>query len=397
MLRAPEPVPFRSFAEVIAAKQILVCVGSGGVGKTTTAAALALTAARAGKRTLVITIDPAKRLASSLGLAGLGHDIQEVDPAVVGAGMTGAATLSAMMLDQKRAFDEVVERHAKDPTAVQRILANPVYAQVSGSLAGSQEYAAMAKLHELDATGRWDLIVVDTPPTAHALDFLDAPSKLTAAIDSPAIEWFRKMQGGGRSGWSLLGRSGTFVLSRLARFVGSQFLDDLGIFFTEFHDVLGGFRQRAEETFALLRQPRVGFVLVSSPEPMAMREALFFHQRLVASQMPLAGFVVNRIRRHQAAAADQVTPAALERALAAQPAIAALGLSGTSLRMAAEALARGFGEQELLATVDDQALVQLRTAAGPDALIVAVPLAREDIHDVERLIALGDTLTAAPA
>ena len=205
----------------------ILCCGTGGVGKTTTSAVLALSAARLGRKAIVVTIDPAKRLASSLGLAELGHEIQEVAPDLVRAGTTSAASLSAMMLDQKRAFDEVVERHAKDPAAVKRILANPVYAQISGSLAGSQEYAAMAKLHELDATGRFDLIVVDTPPTAHALDFLDAPEKLTQAIDSPAIEWFRKLQGGGRSGWSLLGKTGSFVLARLAKFVGSRFLDDI--------------------------------------------------------------------------------------------------------------------------------------------------------------------------
>jgi anion-transporting ArsA/GET3 family ATPase len=299
-----------------------------------------------------------------------------------------------MMLDQKRAFDEVVERHAKDPAAVKRILENPVYAQISGSLAGSQEYAAMAKLHERDATGRFDLIVVDTPPTAHALDFLDAPEKLTTAIDSPAIEWFRKLQGGGRSGWSLLGKSGSFVLARLAKFVGSQFLDDLGVFFTEFNDILGGFRQRAEETFALLRQPKVGFVLVSSPEPMALREALYFHERLVASQMPLAGFVINRAHLHRPATA---TPAAIERALLASPAVTQLALSGTSIRMAADALAAAHAEQELLATSDDQAMVRVRAAAGPEALVVRVPLAREDVHDVERLVALGQILTAPPA
>lgn len=386
-------MPYRSFADVIADKRILVCVGSGGVGKTTTSAALALAAARAGKRTLVITIDPAKRLASSLGLAGLGHDVAEVDPTLVGAGAPGAASLAAMMLDQKRAFDEVVATHAKDPAAVQRILANPVYAQVSGTLAGSQEYAAMVKLHDLDATGRWDLIVVDTPPTSHAIDFLEAPAKLAAAIDSPAIEWFRKLQGGGRSGWSLLGRSGSFVLGRLAKFVGSRFLDDLGVFFTEFHDILTGFRQRAEETYALLRQDRVGFVLVSSPEPMAMREALAFHQRLTAGAMPLAGFVINRVHLHRPAA---LSVPDLERALAAEPAVAALGLSGTSLRIAAEALHRAHGEQELLAGVDDEALTKLRAAAGAEALIVRVPLAHQDIHDLDRLIALGRTLLTPP-
>ena len=235
-------MPYRSFAQVLAEKQIVVCVGSGGVGKTTTAAALALAAARSGRRTLVITIDPARRLASSLGLAALGHEVQDIPAELVSVGIEGAAPLSAMMLDQKRAFDEVVARHAKDPVAVQRILANPIYAQISSSLAGSQEYAAMATLQELDATRRWDLIVVDTPPTSHALDFLEAPQRLAAAIDSPAIEWFRKLRGGGGGGWSVLGRSGSFVLSRLAKFVGSQFLEDLGVFFTEFNDVLGGFR-----------------------------------------------------------------------------------------------------------------------------------------------------------
>ena len=386
-------MPYRSFAQVIAEKQIVVCVGSGGVGKTTTAAALALAAARAGRHTLVITIDPARRLASSLGLAALGHEVQEIPPSLVAAGGPPVASLSAMMLDQKRAFDEVVERHAKDPVAVSRILANPVYAQISSSLAGSQEYAAMAKLQELDATRRWDLIVVDTPPTTHALDFLEAPQKLAAAIDSPAIEWFRKLRGGSGGGWSMLGRSGAFVLSRLAKFVGSQFLEDLGVFFTEFNDVLGGFRQRAEETFELLRQPRVGFVLVSSPEPVAVREALAFHERLVASRMPLAGFVVNKVHRQRPAT---ITAAALEQRLAAEPAVAALGLSGTSLRMAAEALLAAHAEQELLAEVDRQALETVGRAAGPDALIQPVPLTREDVHDVDRLIALGFMITKPP-
>src|SRR5687767_9513605 len=238
--------------DVLLERRILVCVGSGGVGKTTTAAALALTAARRGKKTLVLTIDPAKLLAASLGLAALGHQLQEFDPALIRPAPGGA--LYAMMLDQKQAFDEVVARHAKVPAAVQRILANPVYAQISGALSGAQEYAAMAKLHDFDRTGDWDLIVVDTPPTAHALDFLDAPQKLTQAIDSPAIEWFRKMQGGSGSGWSVVGKTGSFVIKRLAKFVGSQFLSDLSMFFTEFHDILGGFRQRAEQTFALLRQ-----------------------------------------------------------------------------------------------------------------------------------------------
>src|SRR5262245_25855443 len=289
------PVPARRLVDVLLERRILVCVGSGGVGKTTTAAALAVAAARRGKRTLVLTIDPARRLANSLGLASLGHQVQQVDPALIRRGApSDRGQLWAMMLDQKQAFDEVVARHAKDPDTVRRILANPVYAQISSSLSGAQEYAAMAKLHDFDRSGEWELIVVDTPPTSHALDFLDAPRKLSEAIDSPAIEWFRKLQGGSGSRWSVVGKTGTYVIKRLAKFVGSKFIDDLGVFFTEFNDILGGFRQRAEETFALLRQPRVGFVLVASPEPMAVREALAFHRRLAEAAMPFVGFVVNK-------------------------------------------------------------------------------------------------------
>ena len=381
--------------DVLLERRILVCVGSGGVGKTTTAASLALAAARRGKRTLVLTIDPARRLANSLGLDSLGHQVQQVDQALVRRGApSDRGELWAMMLDQKQAFDEVVARHAKDPAAVARILANPIYSQISGSLAGAQEYAAMAKLHDFDRTGEWDLIVVDTPPTAHALDFLDAPNKLSEAIDSPAIEWFRKLQGQGGSRWSFVGKTGAYVLKRLAKFVGSKFIDDLGVFFTEFNDILGGFRQRAEETFALLRQPRVGFVLVASPEPMAVREALAFHERLVAAGMPFVGFVVNKVFL-----ARPVTqpPAAIEAAVSAHPAVAKLGLSGTSRTMAAQALIQAHGEIETLAVADRRAIDRLRAVGGTTGTLIEVPLQRDDVHDVDRLVALERFLLGDPA
>jgi anion-transporting ArsA/GET3 family ATPase len=378
--------------DVLLERRILVCVGSGGVGKTTTAAALALAAARRGKRTLVLTIDPARRLANSLGLAALGHQVQQVDPALVGRGApSDRGQLWAMMLDQKQAFDDVVARHAKDPAAVQRILANPVYAQISGSLSGAQEYAAMAQLHDFDRTGNWELIVVDTPPTSHALDFLDAPRKLSEAIDSPAIEWFRKLRGGSGSGWSLVGKTGAYVLKRLAKFVGSKFIDDLGVFFTEFNDVLGGFRQRAEETFALLRQPRVGFVLVASPEPMAVREALAFHQRLTEAAMPFVGFVVNKLHPSRPLPAT-ATPAAIEDALAAHPGVATLGVSGTTRAMAAKALLTAHNEIETLATADRRAIGALKAAGGAGTTLVEVPLLRDDVHDIDRLVALEQYL-----
>jgi anion-transporting ArsA/GET3 family ATPase len=389
MLSAIPTVPSR-LLEVLLERRIIVCVGSGGVGKTTTAAALSLAAARRGKRTLVLTIDPARRLANSLGLASLGHQVQEVDRELILRGAGGRGSLHAMMLDQKAAFDEVVARHAKDPAAVQRILANPVYAQISGSLAGAQEYAAMAKLHDFDRTGEWDLIVVDTPPTSHALDFLDAPRKLSEAIDSPAVEWFRKL-GSGKGGWSIVGKTGGFILKRLAKFVGTKFIDDLSIFFTEFNDILGGFRTRAEETFSLLRQPRVGFVLVASPEPMAVREALAFYERLAAASMPFVGFVVNKVYPSRPITA---TAADVEAALAAHPGVAELGLSATSRQMAARALLTAHAEVETLAAADQVALAELRYAGGPDALLVPVPLLRDDVHDVDRLIGLEQYLFA---
>lgn len=378
-------MPPQRLVDVLLSRKILVCVGSGGVGKTTTAASLALGAARRGKRTLVLTIDPARRLANSLGLASLGHDVQQVDPALVRKGAPSqTGELHAMMLDQKQAFDEVVQRHAKDPAAMKRILANPVYAQISGSLAGAQEYAAMAKLHDFDASGKWDLIVVDTPPTAHALDFLDAPRKLSEAIDSPAIEWFRKLQGGS-GGWSLVGKTGGFVLKRLAKFVGTKFIDDLGVFFTEFNDILGGFRQRAEETFALLRQPRVGFLLVASPEPMAVREAKAFHDRLAAAQMPFVGFVVNKAYQSRPVTADAQ---AIVSALGAEPAVTALGLSQTTKIMTANALLAAHNEIETLAAADKAAVSELKAAGGANALLIEVPIQRDDVHDVDRLVGL---------
>ncbi|HWE28025.1 MAG TPA: ArsA-related P-loop ATPase, partial [Polyangia bacterium] len=286
-----------SLDQLVAGKRILVCVGSGGVGKTTTAASLGLAGARAGKRTLVLTIDPAKRLANALGLSTLGHDVQAVPPEKVAlGGAPVAGSLDAMMLDQKRAFDEIVERYAKDPASQKRIMGNRIYQQISSTLAGSHEYAAMAKLYDLAGGKKYDLIILDTPPTANALDFLDAPERLTSAIDSPAIQWFTKPYvAAGRFSLKAVGMGAAFVLKRLARFVGSAFLDDMAQFFVEFNAILGGFKERAREVFDLLRGSDVAFVLVSSAEPMSIDEALYFYDRLQAGKLPFGGFVVNRV------------------------------------------------------------------------------------------------------
>lgn len=378
------------FGEVIDHKRILVCVGSGGVGKTTTAATFAIEAAYRGRRALVLTIDPAKRLANSLGLENLGHTPQRV-PAdrLDSIGHRQArGELWAMMLDQKRAFDEMVENYATDAQAIQRIFENPVYQQVSSTLAGSQEYAALAKLQDYREDERFDLIVVDTPPTANALDFLDAPKKLSAAIDSPAIDWFRKMSGGG--GWSVVGRSGTYILKRLAKFVGSQFLDDLALFFTEFNDILGGFKTRADEVFSLLRKEDVSFVLVTSPEQMAMSEALYFHQRLRATHMSLAGFVVNKVHRD--------LPVEFERAdviaaLEGIPEVKEQGLQPTSLAIAAEALLEAHAKLQVMAKADRASIQRLTSVHS--GLAVEIPFFDEDVHRIEMLAALQSYLFPA--
>lgn len=367
-------------------------MGSGGVGKTTTAAALALRASLLGKKTLVLTIDPARRLANSLGLGELGHEVQRVPDERLEAaanhvpgGRRPGGELHAMMLDQKAAFDEIVERHASDPAAVARILANPVYSQISSSLAGAQEYAAMAKLHEFDKDSDFDTIIVDTPPTAHALDFLDAPETLTQAIDSPAIEWFRKIRSSG-GGWGVVGSSGAYVLKRLAKFVGSRFIDDLGVFFTEFNDILGGFRARAEETFAVLREPHVGFILVASPEPMAVEEALFFHERLLSSNMIFDAFVINRVHMDLPAELDL---RGLEELLQDNPHVAELGYQPTTLRMASEVMMQTYRELQVLASADRESIAALEAA---EHAVAKVPFLSDDVHDLERLASLGNLL-----
>ena len=356
------------------------------MGKTTTAASMALEGARTGLKTLVLTIDPAKRLANSLGIERLDHTERRVPEAVLrlAGPVHRGGELYAMMLDQKRAFDEVVERYAADPAARDRILANRIYEQISSSLSGSHEYAAMAKLHQLDRDGRYDLIVVDTPPTAHALDFLDAPEKVAGAIDSPAVEWFAKpMRATGRFSLRLAGAGGTFVLKRIAKFVGSSFLEDMARFFVEFNDVLGGFRERAREVFDLLRTPKVGFVLVTAPEPSVVDEVLFFHQRLMTSNLPFSGFVVNRVH---AEAPPPPEPDDLAGRLRAHPALASF--SADDIASAGAELLAAYGELGALAEADRLQILRLRQAAA-DQPVATVPFLGRDVHDVTTLALLA--------
>lgn len=388
-----------SLKPLVFERRIIICVGSGGVGKTTTAATLALVAALSGKRVLALTIDPARRLADALGLKALGHDIQQVPDEKLddvaqrrGQERKPGGKLFAMMLDQKRAFDELVERYAKDPALRQRILKNAIYRQISASLAGSHEYAAMSKLHTLAKEGEWDLLVLDTPPTANALDFLDAPERLSDAVDSPALQWFVKpyLKEPGSFSLRLVGVGGAFVLRGISRFVGSQFLSQMAEFFVEFGEVTAGFRERAREVKSLLRRPEVAFVLVCSPEPLSVEEALFFHGRLSKAAMPLGGIVVNRVNAAGPDLGPDFEKVIAER-LAARPELR--GFVPDDLARLAADLARTYGEQQTVAASDAAAIESLRqktlgadeksegkpAAAAPP--ILRVPMFEHDIHD----------------
>jgi anion-transporting ArsA/GET3 family ATPase len=271
--------------------EIIVCCGSGGVGKTTTAAALGLRAAEQGRKVCVLTIDPARRLAQSMGLTHLDNTPRPVK----GVG-DGPGTLDAMMLDMKRTFDEVVEQQASPEKAAQ-ILNNPFYVALSSSFAGTQEYMAMEKLGQLHAQAvgedrRWDLIIVDTPPSRSALDFLDAPERLSSMLDGRFIKLLLAPAKGPAR---LLTAGFGIVTSALNKVLGAQVLTDMQTFVAAFDTLFGGFRQRAEGTYALLQADETAFVVVASPEPAAMREASYFVERLAGEKMPLAGLVINRV------------------------------------------------------------------------------------------------------
>ncbi|HEX5740357.1 MAG TPA: ArsA-related P-loop ATPase, partial [Pilimelia sp.] len=279
--------------------RVVVCCGSGGVGKTTTAAALAVRAAEVhGRRTVVLTIDPARRLAQALGLTELDNTPRRV------AGIDAAAggVLHAMMLDMKRTFDEVVLAHT-EPRRAEEIFANPFYQAMSSTFAGTQEYMAMEKLSQLRARDAWDLIVVDTPPSRSALDFLDAPARLARFLDGRMLRLLlAPARAGGRSLFSMVTASVGVFSRTVQRVLGAQLLTDLSGFVAALDSMFGGFRHRADATYRVLQAPETAFLVVAAPEPDAVREAGYFAGRLRAERMPLAGLVLNRV--HDSALPD---------------------------------------------------------------------------------------------
>ncbi|KUN24020.1 anion-transporting ATPase [Streptomyces antibioticus] len=287
------------------ATRIVVCCGSGGVGKTTTAAALGLRAAERGRKVVVLTIDPARRLAQSMGIDSLDNTPRRVK------GVEGAGELHAMMLDMKRTFDEIVEAHA-DPARASAILGNPFYQSLSAGFAGTQEYMAMEKLGQLRARDEWDLIVVDTPPSRSALDFLDAPKRLGSFLDGRLIRLLTApAKLGGRAGMKFLNVGMSMMTGTLGKLLGGQLLKDVQTFISAMDTTFGGFRTRADATYKLLQAPGTAFLVVAAPERDALREAAYFVERLAAEDMPLAGLVLNRVHGSGAARLSA------ERALAA--------------------------------------------------------------------------------
>jgi anion-transporting ArsA/GET3 family ATPase len=351
---------------------VIVCCGSGGVGKTTTAAAIAVRAAERGRKTVVLTIDPARRLAQALGLRELGNTPKDVEV----DGFEPDGQLSAMMLDMRRTFDDMVLAHAGEKRA-QEVLANPFYKTISTSFSGTQEYMAMEKLGQLASEGRWDLIVVDTPPSRSALDFLDAPQRMSTALDGRMIRVLSgPARGGGWGVRKVVGAGITLFAKAVSTIVGGQLLADASAFVQAFDSMFGGFKQRARKTYELLRSSGTSFVVVASPEPDALREASYFVERLAAESMPLSGLVINRT--HPVLAE---LPAA--RAVAAADGLEARGgspLAAAVLRLHADRVAVCERERRLLARF---------TKAHPNVPAVSVPAMPSDVHDLTGLRTIG--------
>ncbi|MCH9643015.1 MAG: ArsA family ATPase [Actinomycetia bacterium] len=362
--------------------RVIVCCGAGGVGKTTTAAAMALRAAEYGRTVVVLTIDPAKRLAQALGIQDLGNTPQRVPlaPEVTGQ-------LHAMMLDMRRTFDEMVIQYSGDGSA-DAILDNQFYQTVATSLAGTQEYMAMEKLGQLLAEDKWDLVVVDTPPSRNALDFLDAPKRLGSFMDS---RLWRLLLAPGRGLGRLVTGAVGLAMKGMSTILGSQMLSDAAAFIQSLDATFGGFRERADRTYELLKRRGTQFVVVSAAEPDALREASFFIDRLSTEHMPLAGLILNRTHPTLSALKpEKAAEAAAELEKTADSEDARAGaLAVAALRIHADRASTAKREVRLLSRF---------TGANPTVAIVGVPSLPFDVSDLDALQAIADQITGeAPA
>ena len=342
----------------IADRSIVVCCGSGGVGKTTTAAAIALEGARRGRRACVVTIDPAKRLADALGLDSLTNA-----PGLVDGSWPGS--LYALMLDTKTTFDDLVRRYAGSEEQASSILSNRMYRNIAGALSGTQEYMAMEKLYELSASGSFDLIVVDTPPTRNALDFLDAPRRITRFLDNRV---FRLLMLPTRAYLRAVGVATQAFFRTISRVVGSEVVSDAVAFFQAFSGMEQGFRDRADAVLRLLASPGTAFVLVTSPRRDAVEEASFFASRLGEGGIGVDGLVVNRLH----------------------PSFGGGAVSG------GDVFASNLRDFRAIASREEEHFSALAARVSP-APVARVPFLADDVHDVDGLLAVGSFLFAGAA
>jgi anion-transporting ArsA/GET3 family ATPase len=358
-----------SVAPLIERKEIVICAGAGGVGKTTTAAAIALGMAERGLKVAVLTIDPARRLADSLGLPELGNEERQVE-------IDGSGELWAMMLDPKRTFDDLIEKHAPDERTRDAVLSNRIYQELSNAVAGSQEYMAMEKLYELHQEERYDLLVLDTPPSRNALDFLEAPERLSRFVDSRSLQLFLRP---GRLGLKVFGRGTGMLFSALQKVTGVDLLQDLSEFFASFGDMAEGFRERAARTSELLADRRTTFLLVTSPRRDAIDEAIFFHRRLRERRLPFGGVVVNRMST-LALEDEEVDEDELEALLGKR-----LG----------RRVADNLEDYQAIATRDRENVERLSRDLVDGAPPILVPHLEDDIHDLRGLLDMNEYLFAA--
>src|SRR5215813_6557045 len=382
--------------------RIIVCCGSGGVGKTTTAAALGLRAAERGRHVVVLTVDPARRLAQSMGLSKLDNTPR---PVPLPGDVSAEGSLHAMMLDMKRTFDEIVEAHS-DPDRAAQILANPFYQSLSSSFAGTQEYMAMEKLGQLRRADEWDLIVVDTPPSRSALDFLDAPQRLSRFLDGRLIRLLTApTRASGRAYLKVVNAGFGVFTGAVAKVLGTQLLRDVQTFVAAFDTMFGGFRERAEDTYRLLQTPGTAFLVIATPEPDALREASYFVERLSEDRMPLAGLILNRVHPSPAARLSAARSLAAAEALQAASGMGGNGSPSSIPNDAAADTAEGprhplavtalrlHAERMQLAAAERR-LAQRFTAAHPGVPVVRVPAQPEDVHDLAGLRKIGESFAA---
>jgi len=369
-----------SVGEILDGKDICICAGSGGVGKTTTSAAIAAGMAARGLKVCVLTIDPAKRLADSLGLKELGNEAKQVDPALFSQqGVEIKGELWAMMLDAKATFDELVARQAPDEEARDRVLNNRIYQQISSALAGSQEYMAMEKLFELHSEGQFDLLVLDTPPTRNALDFLDAPKRLTQFIEGRSLRVFMKPTG---LAAKVAGRGASVALSVFKRIVGFDLLADLAEFFNAFSGMVDGFQARAKRVNSLLADPHTCFLVVCGPQGEPVDEAVYFHRKLVEAKLPFGGVIVNKVHYPAEELADG--DGELEAGLTEK-----LGDADLATRVA-----ENFADYQALAERDARNIKRLARELRTRG-VIRVPILDEDVHDLAGLAEINRYLFAS--